>query len=84
MIVLQEIFTENIKISNMTIKLTPHLKKDRIVSKLQEQVRNMLLSQKQSFKVTNAVIFNIDNHDKEILSVGYEDKKFKQKTNGIN
>ena len=27
LIVLQEIFTENIKISNMTIKLTLHLKK---------------------------------------------------------
>ena len=29
-------------------------------------------------------MFDIDNHEKEILEVGYENKKLTQKTNGIN
>ena len=29
-------------------------------------------------------MFDIDNHEKEILAVGYENKKMKLKTNGIN
>ena len=78
---------KNIKIRKKKIKLTPILKKnDRIESKLQEQVRNRLLSQNKLFKVTKAVIFIIDNHENEIVSVVYEDKKIqtKDKWNQLN
>ena len=49
----------------------PSLKKDRIESKSQEEIRNRLLSKKNPFKVIKAVMFVIDNHGKEILAVGY-------------
>ena len=55
-----------------------------IESILQEEVRIRLLSKLFSFKVIKAVMFNIDNHEKEILAVGYKKKQLKQKTNGIN
>ena len=29
-------------------------------------------------------MYNIENHDKDILAVGYEKKQSKQRTNGIN
>ena len=48
--------------------------KDIIESKLQEEVINRLLSKKKSFKVIKAVMFNIDNHEQDILAVGYENK----------
>ena len=68
----------------MTITLTLHLKNDIIESKLQEEVRNGLLSKNISFEVIKAGVFNIYNHDKEVLACGYEGKRFKHKTNGIN
>ena len=44
--------------------IDPPLKKnDMIESKLQEEVRNMLLSKKCSLKLIKAVMFNIDNHE---------------------
>ena len=70
----------------MTITLTLHLKKDRIDSKLQEEIRNRLLSKMFSFKVIKAVMFVIDNHEKEILAVGYKNKtvETKDKCNQLN
>ena len=70
LVIVQEILTKNIKMKKMTITLTLHLKKDTIESKLQEEIRNSLLSKQISFKVIKAVMFNIVNHDKEILPVG--------------
>ena len=68
----------------MTIALTLHLKKDKIDSELQEEIRNRPLSKIFSLKVIKLVMFDIDNHEKEILAVGYENKKLKLKTNGTN
>ena len=53
----------------------PFKKKDIIESKLQGKVRNRLLSKNISFKVIKAVMFNIDNHEKEILAVCCQNKK---------
>ena len=58
--------------------------KDIIESKLQEEIRNRLLSKMFSFKVIKVVMFDIDNHEEEILAVGYEKKQLKLNTNGIN
>ena len=55
--------------------LTLHVKKDNIDSKLQEEIRNRLLLKKISLKVIDLVMFDIDNHEKEILAVDYENKK---------
>ena len=52
----------NIKMKKMTIKLNLHLKNDIIESKLEEDVRNRLLSKNISLKVIKAFMFNIDNH----------------------
>ena len=64
----------------------PSLKKDRIESKLQEEIRNGLLSKTIPFKVIKVVMFHIDNHDKEILAVGYKNKTIetKDKWNQLN
>ena len=63
-----------------TITLTLHIKrKDRNESKVQEEIRNRLLSEEKSFKVIKAVMFNIDNNEKEILAVGYKNKKIETK-----
>ena len=84
LMVVQEILTKSIKMNKMTITLTLHLKKYRIESKLQEEIRDRLLSKNISFKLIKAVMFNIDNHEKDILEVGYKKKKFRHKKNGIN
>ena len=54
----------------MTITFTLHLKKDKIESKLKEEIRNRLLY-KKSLRVINAVMFDIDKHEKEIIAVYY-------------
>ena len=59
----------------MTITFTLHLKKDKIDSQLHEEIRNRLLFKKKPLKVINLVMFDIDNHEKEILAVGYENQK---------
>ena len=60
----------------MTITLTLHVKKIYIIeSKVQEEVSNRLLSKNKSFKVIKAVMFNIDQNEKEILAVGYKNQK---------
>ena len=87
LIVVQAILTKQIKLRKTTITLTLNLKYIYIYiieSKLQKEVRNRPLSSFVSFKVIKADMFNIDNHEKDILAIGYEDKKSKQKTNGIN
>ena len=42
--------------------------------KLEEDVRNRVSAKNVSLKVIRVVLFNIDNHDKEILAVGYKNK----------
>ena len=59
----------------MTITLTLQLKKYKIDSKLQEEIKNRLLSKRFSFKVIKSVMFDIDNHEKDILAVGYKNQK---------
>ena len=70
----------------MTITLTLHLKKDRIESKLQEEIRNRLLYNMFSFKVIKEVMLQMDNHEQQILAVCYENKKIetKDKWNQLN
>ena len=58
----------------VTITLTLNLKKDKIDSKLQDGIRNMLLL-KKIIKIINLVMLDIDKHEKKILGVGYENKK---------
>ena len=55
----------------------PSEKNDIIKSKLEEYVRNSLLAKKIPLKLIKAVIFTIDNHEKYILAVGYENKTIK-------
>ena len=74
LMVVQDITMMNEKMRKMTIILTLHIKNDIIESKLQDEVRNRLLSKNISFKVIKAVKFNIANHEKDILAVGYKDK----------
>ena len=52
----------------------------------QGRIRNRLLSKKNPFKLIKAVMFDIENHEKEILSVGYTKKTIetKDKWNQIN
>ena len=47
---------------------------DIIEYKLEEDFINRLLSKNKSLKVIKAFMFNIDNHEKYILAVGYEKK----------
>ena len=42
--------------------------------KLYEDIRNRLLSKCFSLKVIKAVLFTINNHERDILAVGYEKK----------
>ena len=59
--------------------LTLHLKKDKIDSQSHEEIRKRLLLNLFSLKVIDLVMFAIDNHEKEILAVGYENKTIESK-----
>ena len=61
----------------------PSIKNYKIDSQSHEKIRKRLLFKKKSLKVINLVLFNIDQHEKEILAVDYMNKKMKLKTNGI-
>ena len=61
------------------------LKNDKIDSQSHEEIRKRLLL-KKPLKVINLVLFDIENHEKEILAVGYNNKTIetKYKWNQIN
>ena len=42
---------------------------------IEEYFRNIISSKNISPKVIKAVLFTIDNHEKDLLEVGYENKK---------
>ena len=70
---------------------TPSEESNIITSKISEgiiekDVRNSLSSKNVSLKVIKAVMFTIDNHEKDILAVGYQNKTIQtqDKRNHLN
>ena len=70
---------------------TPPEENDSIKSKISEgitekDVRKILSANKNSLKVIKVVLFTIDNHGKDILSVGYQNKTIQtqDKWNNLN
>ena len=59
------------------------LKKDKIDSQSHETIRKILLFKITSLKVIDLVLFNVDNHDKDIFAIGYKNKTLKIKIHGI-
>ena len=63
------------------IILTLHLKQKYIIkSKLEEYFRNILLAKKIPLKVIKAVLFTVDNHEKDTYHLVTITKQFKHKT----
>ena len=48
------------------------VKKDKIDYQSHEKIRKILLFKSFSLKVIDLVLFDIDNHEKDILSVGLQ------------
>ena len=66
------------------IKLIPHIKKRYNRFEITRRNQEWAIIQKTALKVIGFVMFDIDNHEKEILSVGYENKTIETEENGIN
>ena len=68
----------------MTITLTLHLRKKIKLIRNYKKKSGIGYYPKKIIQVIKAVMFNIDNHENDILAVGYEKKQLKLKTNGTN